>query len=443
MGELGELLELLDGAHARVSSLRVELRDWALSPASNELIVDREDLLAGRLRWRGHGPWPRTSKMRRRLWYVSPQRLRVEVMHDGELEGLGVRAGSSWWRWDREQGASTGEIEPAGGSRWLPPLLDPPLLTPARLVGSWRFEPAGDGLRAGRRVTRARARPRRPLPSRDEYSFEFEFDTEHGTVLRRAVFKDGDCVQESEAIEVSYDGPIDLERFVFDPPDNRATLRQAGLADAAPARLGRAPNGNGVRAAALRRPVPTVWLTGLSSAGKTTLARELERRLVVAGGAVCVLDGDELREGLSSDLGLSREDRDEQARRAAEVAALLSKSGTVAVVALVSPYEADRARARELHARLGLRFIEVWVDTPLEVCERRDPKALYARARAGELIELTGVDAPYEPPERPELRVSGDGEDPGGLADRILELLRAPGLAAAGATFERPADGPG
>jgi len=110
-----------------------------------------------------------------------------------------------------------------------------------------------------------------------------------------------------------------------------------------------------------------------------------------------VLDGDVLREGLSSDLGLTRADRAEQARRAAHVAAIVAASGFVAIVALVSPYADDRQRARHIHEEQGLRFSEVWVDTPLVVCEQRDPKGLYSRARAGSLQGMTGVDAPYEP----------------------------------------------
>jgi hypothetical protein len=224
MSELGDLFELLDGAHERVSSIRMEFRDWALSPASDELVVDREDLLAGRLRWRGAGPWPRASQTRRRLWSMRPERLRVEVMRDGQLARLAVRAGREWWRWDREHGATSAHMETIEGSRWLPPLLDPPLLTPARLIGSLRFEPVGDGLRAGRRVALTRARPREPLSSRHhELSYEFEFDAEHGTVLRWALFKDGRSVQVTEALDVAYDVPIDPERFVFVSPDGRPT----------------------------------------------------------------------------------------------------------------------------------------------------------------------------------------------------------------------------
>lgn len=438
MGELGELLELLVCAHERVSSLRAEFRDWGRPRASYELIVDSEDLRAGQPRWRGAGPWPRAWEARRRVWFTPPERLRVEVIRDGVPARFGVRAGSEWWGWDRGHGPTTGERESGEGLGWLQPLLDPLLLSPARLIGAVRFESVDVGTRAGRRVALALARPQEPPSSRGELSYEFEFDTEHGTVLRRAVLEDGRCVQLTEALEVSYDVPINPERFVFDPPDNMAELRRTGLADAAPARLGRgaatraAATRDRLRPAAIQRRAATVWLTGLPGAGKTTLARELERRLLSTAGAVCVLDGDELREGLSRDLGLSREDRGEQARRAAEVAALLSKSGTVAVVALVSPYKADRCRARELHERLGLRFLEVWLDTPLAICERRDPKGLYARARAGELPGLTGVDDPYEPPSAPELRLSGDGERPGVLAARVLELLRIPERAVVG-----------
>ena len=166
-----------------------------------------------------------------------------------------------------------------------------------------------------------------------------------------------------------------------------------------------------------------MWLTGLPAAGKTSLALAVDEHLQRLGVAACVLDGDELRDGLSSDLGLTHEDRTEQARRAGHVAALVAASGVIAVVALVSPFAEDRRLARDLHLRRGLRFLEVWVDTPLAVCQARDPKGLYARARAGELTGLTGLDAPYEAPQRPELRVNGSGETPAEGAARIVRSL--------------------
>ncbi len=171
------------------------------------------------------------------------------------------------------------------------------------------------------------------------------------------------------------------------------------------------------------RPAQTVWLTGLSGAGKTTLAYALERELLRRGRPTCVLDGDELRQGLSSDLGLSPGDRAEQARRVACVAGLISRSGVVAVVALVSPYAEDRQRAREMHESLGVPFWEVWVDTPLAVCEERDAKGLYARARSGDLHGLTGLGAPYQAPETPDLRVAGYGEASEAVARRIVGLV--------------------
>lgn len=183
-------------------------------------------------------------------------------------------------------------------------------------------------------------------------------------------------------------------------------------------------SGNGAApTGALARSAQTLWLTGLSGAGKTTLARAIEQQLVGSGRPACVLDGDELRRGLTRDLGLSHEDRSEQARRAAHVAALIARSGVVAIVALISPYAEDRSNAREIHEQLGLPFLEVWVDTPVEICECRDPKGLYARARAGELRDLTGLDAPYEPPSAPDLRVEGYGEDPTAAASEIIALL--------------------
>jgi len=142
----------------------------------------------------------------------------------------------------------------------------------------------------------------------------------------------------------------------------------------------------------------TLWLTGLPASGKSTLAGAIECALVECGRPALRLDGDQLRHGLSRDLGFAPADRAENVRRTAHAAALLGEAGVVAVVALVSPYAADRALARTIHVQAGLPFLEIHLDTPLEVCEQRDPKGLYARARAGLLPGLTGVDAPYEAP---------------------------------------------
>jgi adenylyl-sulfate kinase len=152
----------------------------------------------------------------------------------------------------------------------------------------------------------------------------------------------------------------------------------------------------------------TVWLTGLPAAGKSTIAAAVEERLVTRGRPAYVLDGDNLRHGLCGDLCFSAADRSENVRRAAHVALLLADAGTVALVALVSPYAADREQARRLHERAALPFAEVYVSTPLDECERRDPKGLYARARSGELRGLTGIDDPYEPPASPELELPAD-----------------------------------
>ena len=167
----------------------------------------------------------------------------------------------------------------------------------------------------------------------------------------------------------------------------------------------------------------TVWLTGLPGAGKSTIGEELERRLIAAGRPAYLLDGENLRHGLSADLGFSDEDRREHARRAANVASILADTGNVAIVALVSPMAADRAYARELHERADLPFVEAWVDTPLEECERRDPAGLYRRAWAGELTGFTGVDAPYEEPDRPDVRLRGAEEPVERSVERLLEAL--------------------
>ncbi len=167
----------------------------------------------------------------------------------------------------------------------------------------------------------------------------------------------------------------------------------------------------------------TVWLTGLSASGKSTIAVELERRLVAAGIPAYRLDGDNLRHGLNADLGFSAEDRAENVRRVGAVAQLFADSGAVAVACLISPYREDRDRVRAAHEAAGLKFVEVYVDTPIEQCEARDPKGMYAKARAGEINGFTGVDDPYEAPASPELVIRPEDGTPTELALRIMEVL--------------------
>jgi len=167
----------------------------------------------------------------------------------------------------------------------------------------------------------------------------------------------------------------------------------------------------------------TVWFTGLSGSGKSTVAVEVERRLVSAGRPAYLLDGDNLRQGLNGDLGFSADDRAENVRRVGEVARLFADAGVVALVPVISPYVADRDRVRTIHELAGLPFLEVFVDTPLEVCEARDPKGLYAKARAGEITGFTGIDDPYEAPASPELRLTPSDGAPAEQAGRVLALL--------------------
>ena len=168
----------------------------------------------------------------------------------------------------------------------------------------------------------------------------------------------------------------------------------------------------------------TVWLTGLSGSGKSTVAVALEGLLVTGGQPAYRLDGDNLRHGLNADLGFSTADRDENVRRAGEVAVLLGDAGVVALVPLISPYRAGREQARAAHDAAGVPFVEVFVDTPIELCEQRDPKGLYAKARAGEITGFTGIDDPYEAPLEPELRLTPDDGDPVAQATAVLEVLR-------------------
>ena len=170
----------------------------------------------------------------------------------------------------------------------------------------------------------------------------------------------------------------------------------------------------------------TVWLTGLPASGKSTIAEELERALVGIGRPAYLLDGENVRHGLSGDLGFSPADRSEHSRRVASVARMFTDAGLVTIVALVSPAAADREWARNLHEEAGLDFVEVWVDTPLEECERRDPHGLYKRARAGKLPGFTGVDAPYEAPAEPDVRVRGATESIEQSVRRVLATLTRP-----------------
>jgi bifunctional enzyme CysN/CysC len=165
----------------------------------------------------------------------------------------------------------------------------------------------------------------------------------------------------------------------------------------------------------------TVWLTGLPASGKSTIAGALEARLVEAGIPAYRLDGDNLRHGLNADLGFRRDDRDENVRRTAHVARLLADAGVIVLVSLVSPYAAAREAARAVHAEAGIDFFEIWVNTSLAECERRDPKGLYARARAGEIRGVTGVDDAYEPPSAPDLELAG--EDLESAVARVESLL--------------------
>ena len=154
-------------------------------------------------------------------------------------------------------------------------------------------------------------------------------------------------------------------------------------------------------------PGCTVWITGLSGSGKSSIGMALEEVLIESGRAAFVLDGDNVRHGLNADLGFTDADRKENIRRVSEVANLLCQAGVVAIVTFISPFAADRATARRIHAESGHQFIEVFVDTALEVCEARDPKGLYAGARAGEIKGFTGIDSPYEPPLEPEAHLDG------------------------------------
>lgn len=178
------------------------------------------------------------------------------------------------------------------------------------------------------------------------------------------------------------------------------------------------------RAKALGHRGCTLWLTGLSGSGKSTIGVALEKALVMKGILAYRLDGDNIRHGLCANLGFSADDREENIRRVGEVAKLFADAGVVTISSFISPYQRDRDRVRALHEEAGLPFLEVFIDTPIEICEQRDPKGLYKKARAGEIKGFTGIDDPYEPPERPEVHIKADRQSAEESANLLIEALR-------------------
>jgi adenylyl-sulfate kinase len=165
-----------------------------------------------------------------------------------------------------------------------------------------------------------------------------------------------------------------------------------------------------------------LWFTGLSGSGKSTLARALEKTLLEKGRMAFVLDGDEIRNGLNRDLGFNVGDRDENIRRIAEVARLFSECGVICITSFISPLRRHREQARSI---VGTdRFHEIFIDADLAVCESRDPKGLYKKARAGEITQFTGIDSAYEPPEKPDLRIDTGESTPDQSAEALLEFLK-------------------
>jgi adenylylsulfate kinase len=175
----------------------------------------------------------------------------------------------------------------------------------------------------------------------------------------------------------------------------------------------------------------TVWFTGLSGSGKSTIAVALEQVLLQRGNHAFCLDGDNVRHGLNKNLGFSAEDREENIRRIGEVARLFADAGLIALTSFISPYRADRDKARKLHEDDGLDFIECYVECPLDVAEQRDPKGLYRKARAGEIKGFTGIDDPYEEPRQAELVLRTDRFTVAECVQQVLDLLAEKGILSA------------
>jgi adenylylsulfate kinase len=174
----------------------------------------------------------------------------------------------------------------------------------------------------------------------------------------------------------------------------------------------------------------TLWFTGLSGSGKSTVAFTLEHALVQRGRLAYVLDGDNIRHGLNKNLGFSAADREENIRRIGEVAKLFADCGVVAMTSFISPYRKDRDGVRTLHKAAGLPFIEIYLNTPIATCEQRDPKGLYKKARAGELKNFTGIDDPYEAPLTPELTIDATSTSPQDATIMLLQYLQKQGIIA-------------
>src|SRR6516165_2558138 len=182
------------------------------------------------------------------------------------------------------------------------------------------------------------------------------------------------------------------------------------------------------RTALLKQQGATLWFTGLSASGKSTIAFTLQHALVQRGHLAYVLDGDNIRHGLNKNLGFSAADREENIRRIGEVAKLFADAGLITMTSFISPYCKDRDNVRALHQNGKLPFVEVHVSTPIETCEQRDPKGLYKKARAGQLKNFTGIDDPYEAPLKPEITLDATSTSPQEAAVLLMDYLENQGL---------------
>jgi adenylylsulfate kinase len=173
----------------------------------------------------------------------------------------------------------------------------------------------------------------------------------------------------------------------------------------------------------LKQKGMTIWFTGLPSSGKSTTAFTVEHELIRRGFLAYVMDGDNVRYGLNKNLGFSAEDREENIRRIGEVSRLFADAGVITITSFISPYRSDRAKAREIHEQSNLVFIEIFVDTPVDICAERDPKGLYKKARAGEIQGFTGVNDPYEPPDNPDLIIKTEEKSAEEITVEIINYL--------------------